>query len=114
MRGMKGAWFQRIRGIRSGTFTLLGFLLLAPWCQGDDTIYHYEGNVHLLDPSTDWVLANPCESPCSESIENGHFVLRWQGVGEFVNYHHFISLPDEPPPRRCGLNGGFARTIRWG
>ncbi|MCH8243381.1 MAG: hypothetical protein IH897_12355, partial [Planctomycetes bacterium] len=67
--------------------------------RADDTIYRYEGNVVPYDESAGW-LDGLCEDPCSESIEDGHFVLRWSIAGDLANYHLWIGRPGDPalPP----------------
>ncbi len=50
----------------------------------DEPLYRYEGNVLPYDPSAGW-LNGLCEDPCSESLEDGHFVLRWPFTGDLVN-----------------------------
>jgi len=61
-------------------------------------LYRYEGDVAPYDKTAGWIIANPCESPCSESLENGHFILRWDEHGDRVNYHLWIARPEDPPP----------------
>ena len=65
---------------------------------GDDLLYRYEGDVLPYDPTAGWVAADPCEPPCSESIENGHFVLRWAEAGNYAIYRYDIARPGTPPP----------------
>ncbi len=60
-------------------------------------IYRYEGNVHPLDESAGWLLGNACEDPCSESVEDGHFVLRWSRPADSVGYGLRIATPDTTP-----------------
>ncbi len=67
--------------------------------QADEVLYRYEGNVVPYDASAEWLIFDPCEPPCSESIENGHFVLRFDDGGNSANYSHLIaSSTDVPPP----------------
>ena len=49
-------------------------------------MYRYEGDVHLLDPSTGWKAFDPCEPPCTEQVLDGHFRLFWPLVGNLANY----------------------------
>ena len=65
----------------------------------DETLYRYEGDIHLLEPSTGWVIADPCEAPCTESVQDGHFVLHWPEPGDRANYNLEIGRePETPPP----------------
>lgn len=38
------------------------------------------------------------EAPCSEQIVDGKFVLTWDVPNDIANYHHWIAMPDTPPP----------------
>ncbi len=78
--------------------TVLGVFLAAAHATGDETLYRYEGDVHPLDPSAGWVEFDPCEPPCADAVEDGHFVVRWAELGERFNYHFWIAQPDDPPP----------------
>ncbi len=85
----------------------------VPAAFADDTLDRYEGDIHLPDESTGWVIGNPCEDPRSESVDNGHFVLEWI-ASESVNYTYIISndageLPSHP---RSGANGASDPTSR--
>ena len=60
------------------------FLILAAAAlpaSADETLFRYEGNVLPYDESLPefdrWLIFNPCEEPCSASLEDGHFILRW-------------------------------------
>ena len=64
----------------------------------DETLYRYEADVSPCDASTGWICGNPCEDPCSESVENGHYVLRWTQPNDIVNYHLSIAPTPGPPP----------------
>lgn len=71
---------------------------LAPaWA--DDVLYRYEGDVLPYDESAGWSIANRCDPPCSEWLEDGHFVLRWPHANNLANYDYSIAEPPEPPPR---------------
>ena len=90
---------------------LVGSVTLA--AVADETIYRYEGDVHPLDPSAGWVTGNPCDPPCSEFIEDGHFVRFWSVTGDLANYDRRIAVPPTPPHTRCGSNGASVPTSRW-
>ena len=64
----------------------------------DDTLYRYQGDVLPYDESAGWLIFDPCELPCSESVENGHFVLRWAEHSELSNYSFRIAEPGQSPP----------------
>jgi hypothetical protein len=50
------------------------------------------------DDSAGW-LDGLCEEPCSESLEDGHFVLLWPYANDRVNYHYWVALsPEQAPP----------------
>ncbi len=66
--------------------------------RADETLYRYEGNVLPYDEFAGWRVFDPCEDPCSESLEDGHFVLRWPQGGDLANYQYSIADPPEPPP----------------
>ena len=80
--------FRTIRGdaVRSlSAFVLV--LLIAVTVRADETLYRYEGDVHPLDPSTGWGEGgqfDPCEPPCSDFIEDGHYVLVWSEALDLV------------------------------
>ena len=76
----------------------------------DETLYRYEGNVAPHDKSAGWIVANPCEEPCTESVEDGHYVLRWTRPNDIVNYALLIALPPAPPRRRIGSSGASDPT----
>lgn len=83
-------------GIRT-SHILVVLVALAPFvCLADDLIYRYEGDVLPYDPSAGWIDGG-CQYPCNESIENGHFVLRWPEAGNFTSYLFWITQPDEKP-----------------
>jgi len=80
----------------------------------DDVLLRYEADVLPYDETAGWLVAHACETPCTESVEDGHFVLRWAQPNDIANYHRWISeAPDEPPPR-SGSSGVFVRIILWG
>jgi len=83
--------------LRMVTITLIALATTA--ALGDDVLYRYEGDVFPHDESAGWVIANPCEDQCIESLENGHFVLRWTEPADFAKYHLWIARdPEQPPP----------------
>ncbi len=83
--------------VRTLVAVLLGALALRA-SVADDLLYRYEGNVVPYDESAGWILADPCDTPCTESVEDGHFILRWPWAGNLANYHLWIARRDDPPP----------------
>jgi len=64
----------------------------------DDVIHRYEGNVVPYDESAGWE-GNACEAPCSETIEDGHLVLRFAYAWNSAGYRKVIAQePDTTPP----------------
>jgi len=57
----------------------VGVLVLAVRGFADDTLYRYEGGVLPYDASAGWQIFDACETLCSESLEDGYFVLTWTG-----------------------------------
>jgi hypothetical protein len=82
------------------TFAILSVLGLAVrGAVADEVLYRYEGDVVPYDESPGWINGNPCEAPCTESVENGRLVLRWSRPGETVGYHLWIpEAPEAPAP----------------
>ncbi|MCH9001389.1 MAG: hypothetical protein IIC02_02350 [Planctomycetes bacterium] len=71
---------------------------MAVTTRADETLYRYEGDVLPLDPSAGWVMGNPCDPPCSEFLEDGHFVRLWSVAADFASYAFRIAQPPDPPP----------------
>ncbi|MBI1825643.1 MAG: thrombospondin type 3 repeat-containing protein [Planctomycetes bacterium] len=66
--------------------------------RADELAHGYEFDA--LPEDTGFLVFQPCDSPCSEAIENGHLVNRWSGCCQFVNYFRAMYDPPEstPPP----------------
>jgi hypothetical protein len=82
---------------RSRRFLLL--LALVPRAgeiRADTLLFRYEGDVLPYAPEGGWVIANSCGRGCSESLEKGHFVLRWDERSDFANYHRTITTIQQP------------------
>ncbi len=78
---------------------LLLLAIAAVHVAADETLYRYEADVSPCDPSTGWICGDPCEDPCSESVEDGHYVLRWTQPNDIVNYALIIAPnAGEPAP----------------
>ena len=82
-------------------------LTLALACQpvtarADELLYSYEGDVFPWEGGWSGSDAR-CEPPCYESLEDGHFVLRFIGGGDLVQYSRSIAHSNEvPPPHAVG------------
>jgi len=64
--------------------------------RADDPIFRYEGDV--LPYADGGFLWGGCVTPCSESVEDGRFVLRWGTSGRIANYTRvFAQKPKEVP-----------------
>ena len=74
------------------------FALAVGASLADEVLYTYEGDVLPYDESAGWLIADPCEYPCGESVADGHFVLNWPEPGNFANYHYWIAQPPEATP----------------
>jgi len=74
---------------------------------GDDILYRYECDVLPYDPSAGWIIADPCSGVCTESLEDGHFVLRWTQADNFANYDIEIANPTHPPPSTLWVEWNF-------
>ncbi len=73
----------------------------------DETVYRYEGDVSPCDPSAGWICGNPCEDECSDSVEDGHYVLRWFEPNDIVGYGLWIAEPPAPPPPTLWIEWRF-------
>jgi len=79
---------------------LLGALLaaIADLCPADELLFRYEADVH---PAVVASGSNPCEPPtCLDSVENGHYVIRWPSGGgdRFAHGFDVARFPAPPPP----------------
>ena len=94
------------------------FLIVAAYTLGvgaslaDEVLYTYEGDVLPYDASAGWLVFDPCEYPCNESLADGRFILNWPEPGNLANYHYWIAQPPEGPPPRSGSSGAFAPITR--
>jgi len=75
----------------------LGILLatLGAGAQGDQPLYRYEGDV--LPSLAGWAVFDACEGYCTESVENGAFLLRWGQLGNLTNYTYIVSRAQNDP-----------------
>lgn len=68
--------------------------------RSDELLYRYEGDVLPYDPAAGWLIVDPCDPPCSESLADGSFILSWPVASDVANYLFWITqAPDEPPDR---------------
>ena len=81
---------------RSGVIVVV-VLLGVTHAVADEVLYRYEADVAPYDESAGWLIFNSCEAPCSESLEDGCFVLRWPRADDFANYHLWIARTPEVP-----------------
>ena len=88
-------------------------LLLAYSAFGDDVLNRYEGDVHPLDASTGWVLNTACTDPCSEFLEDGHFVQFWSVPGNHSLYTYWLSIDPDPPPPSLWAEWRFRSNLPW-
>ncbi len=65
--------------------------LLASRVLSDDVLYRYECDALPYDDSAGWRIADRCEDPCSESLEDGRLVLRWPEPADIANYDYEIA-----------------------
>ncbi|MDO8632112.1 MAG: hypothetical protein Q7R41_16635 [Phycisphaerales bacterium] len=72
-------------------------LLIVP-ARADDLLFRYEGDSLPYNFNPAWGIADPCDPPCSEAIENGHFLLFWPYAGNIANYYYRIARPPNLPP----------------
>ncbi|MBI1824779.1 MAG: hypothetical protein HY287_14020 [Planctomycetes bacterium] len=63
---------------------------------GDELDFQYEGNSRPQDVG--FLIFQPCIPPCSESVEDGHFVNEWSGCCQFVIYARPMPEPIPAAP----------------
>lgn len=93
---------------------LTSLLLLAAGASAhaDQILYQYDGDVLPYDASAGWIIFDPCEGPCTESMLNGQFVLNWNQSGNTTNYHYWLAQPPkQPPPPPFWIEWRFRSTI---
>ncbi len=79
----------------------LTLILLTTAARGDGLLFSYDGDVFPDDPAGGFTIANVCEPGCSRRVENGHFLLEWDEIGDLVNYDHLIGKPAAALPRHA-------------
>ena len=68
------------------------------WSYADDLLYGYDADALPHDPTAGWIVADPCDPPCTELLEDGHFVLFWPQPGNLANYDLTVAAPPALPP----------------
>jgi len=92
---------------------IVAFSAVIP-SRADETLHRYEGDVLPYDESAGWLIFDPCESPCMESLEDGHFVLFWPDAGDIANYHYWLAQPPDAPPHALGRVAiSLQPPVRW-
>jgi hypothetical protein len=106
-------------GYNDSVMALRGYILLlvvgaTSGVRADELLYRYEGDVHpCADPDSGWICGG-CTGACSESVENGKFVLRWECCGGRPAYHYTIAqYPELPPPPPFWLEWRFRSDHPW-
>ncbi len=87
--------------------TILGISFGGLSSLADEALYQYEGDVVPYDESAGWIIADPCDPPCSEDLQDGHFILRWPIPNNFANYAFIIAQPPEKPPETLWVEWRF-------
>jgi len=86
---------------------ILALCTLASAARADGIFFGYEGDIFPSDPGTGFVIHDACEPDCSEHIENGHYVLEWGAMGDYVQSDHTISEDPEPAPESMWVEWRF-------
>lgn len=64
--------------------------------RGDGVTYSYDGDVPPYE-LPGWI-GGGCENNCFESIENGHFIIRWPQLGDWPSYFYRVAQPPVVQP----------------
>jgi len=73
-------------------------LIVTSATRGDGLLFSYEGDVLPGDPGTGLDVGNPCQPDCSRRLEDGHFILEWGEMGDYVLYSKTVAVPPTPAP----------------
>jgi len=80
--------------------------------RADELLYSYDGDAFPWDAG--WSGDDTrCEPPCHESIEDGHFVLRFINGGDLVQYSRIVALPGVTPPPSLWVEWNFRSNTRF-
>ena len=104
------AWQVGLYGVLEMRLVVGGFglvLFLASPIYADELLHGLEGTTTPSDPSTDWIVGNPCTNPCTETVETGHFVRYWSEAGDMTWHSKWITFPDETPPETLWVEWRF-------
>jgi len=93
--------------MKQQTIMFVAFMIWLSPAHGDELLYRYEGEVLPYDVSAGWEVSDPCEPPCSELINAGHFLLSWPFAADFANYTHWIARTGEPIPHNLWVEWQF-------
>ncbi len=85
-------------------------LSLIRVAQADELIHGYEGDVLPYDPSAGWLIFQPCENTCSESIGEAGLTLIWTN-GKIVRYAYRVASPPLPPPPSLWIEWRFRSDL---
>ncbi len=80
----------------------------------DGLLYSFEGNTVPYDPSEGWIIADPCDPPCTEAVEGGAFILRWPVPGNMTNYHRWVTQALEEPPATFWVEWRYRSNFPFG
>jgi hypothetical protein len=81
-------------------------LLLTVALRADEVLFRYEGDVRPENGGM--TLFDSCSSGnlCTDFVEEGRYVIEWEG-GDPVNYDHNISVDPEEPPSILWIEAHF-------
>ena len=83
----------------SRCITLFGVAYCSQLVFADELLHRYEADVLPYDPSTGWELFDPCDRSCSESLDQGFFLLTYPpSGGSSTNYTRVFGGHPLPPP----------------
>ncbi len=80
--------------------------------RGDELLYSYEGDVFPWEGGWSGSDAR-CEPPCHESLEDGHFVMRFIGGPDSVQYKRVVALTEEQQPPTLWVEWNFRSNTRF-
>ncbi len=87
---------------------VVGIATFAAAVLADETLYRFDADVTPCDSSAGWICGNPCDPPCSDSVEDGHYVLRFASGGDQANYDLTITSTGEPQPPTLWVEWRFS------
>lgn len=89
------------------TFLVVALVFSARAIFADGLVYRYEGEVLPTDPAAGWSDADPCINECTQSVQDGLFILSWDGGVQRINYVHNIVEAPTPPPETLWVEWSF-------